>query len=57
MRETRGSAGSGETGRGRTNVFGTNGTKMCEVRDSGISAEIGTAGPLGLGTFGTKSSE
>ncbi|KAH9330096.1 hypothetical protein KI387_002204, partial [Taxus chinensis] len=57
MRETRGSAGSGETGRGRTNAFGTNGMKMCEVRDSGVSAEIGTKGPFGLGTFGTKSSE
>lgn len=31
--------------------------KMREVRGSGISAEIGTAGPFGLGTFGTKSSE
>ncbi|KAH9312972.1 hypothetical protein KI387_028007, partial [Taxus chinensis] len=39
-----------------TEAFGTIGTKMREVRGSGISAEIGTAGPIGLGTFGTKSS-
>ncbi|KAH9292505.1 hypothetical protein KI387_042310, partial [Taxus chinensis] len=54
MRETRGSADSGETGRGRTNAFGTNGTKMCEVRDSGVSAEIGTEGRLDLGHSGQK---
>ncbi|KAH9320078.1 hypothetical protein KI387_021847, partial [Taxus chinensis] len=54
MRKTRGSAGSGETGERRTNAFGTNGTKMCEVRDSGVSAEIGTKGRLVVVVFGQK---
>ncbi|KAH9315678.1 hypothetical protein KI387_024305, partial [Taxus chinensis] len=36
-------AGSGETGGiGSTNAFGTNGTKLSEVRDSGVLAENGT---------------
>ncbi|KAH9300421.1 hypothetical protein KI387_012004, partial [Taxus chinensis] len=51
MRETR---GSGEMERECTKAFGTIGTKMREVRGSGISTEIGKAGPLGLGTFGTE---
>ncbi|KAH9294190.1 hypothetical protein KI387_040606, partial [Taxus chinensis] len=57
MHETRGSGVSGEIGRGCTNAFGTKGTKRCEVRDSDVSAGIGTEGPFGLRTFGTKSSE
>ncbi|KAH9312064.1 hypothetical protein KI387_016163, partial [Taxus chinensis] len=48
MRETR---GSGEMERECTKAFGTIGMKMREVRGSGISAEIGTAGPFGLGDF------
>ncbi|KAH9303344.1 hypothetical protein KI387_014927, partial [Taxus chinensis] len=57
MRETRGSAGSGEIGRRRTNVFGTLGTKMREGRGPGEPAENGTESNLELGTVVTKSGE
>ncbi|KAH9306814.1 hypothetical protein KI387_011218, partial [Taxus chinensis] len=58
MRETRGSADSGETGRRRTNAFwDTWDENAAKEAVRGVSAKNGTKGPFELGTFGTRKCE